>query len=83
MHCMGCNDEAIELHDVRKMTEMKNETKLAKLLKRRCLSATAVARTAGVSPSTVTRLMAGQMPTEKTVKKLADALGVKERSILG
>lgn len=81
MHCMGCNDLFIELHDVRKhMT-----TKLSKFLDRRGWSATELARRARVSPSTVTRLANGDItvPTGKTVKKLAGALGVKESSILG
>ena len=59
-------------------------TKLAKLLERRGVSATDVARKAKVAPSTVTRLASGDtMPTKRTLKKVASALGVKEVSILG
>lgn len=60
-------------------------TKISKFLERRGMSATELARKAGVSPSTVTRLANGEIPvpTGKTARKLADALGVKESSILG
>lgn len=60
-------------------------TKISRFLERRGWSATELARKAKVSPSTVTRLANGDItvPTAKTAKKLADALGVKESSILG
>lgn len=81
MHCMRCNDSRIELHDVRKNMS----TKISRFLERRGWSATELARKASVSPSTVTRLANGDIPvpTGKTAKKLAKALGVKESSILG
>lgn len=63
--------------------EKMSETKISKLLTRRGVSASEVARKAGVAPSTVTRMAAGAIPTRATLKKIAGALGVKERSILG
>lgn len=58
-------------------------TKIKKLLDRRKLSASEAARLAKVAPSTVTRMCNGQMPTARTVRALAGALGVPEKAILG
>lgn len=83
MHCMGCNDSVINLHDMRKnMTETK-KTRLAKLLEKKGWSATELARRAKVAPSTVTRVAAGAMPLGGTAKKLAEALGVTVDRVVG
>lgn len=54
---------------------------LAQLRKRRALSATELARLAGVAVSSITRIEDGQTPRYLTIRKIADALGVRPEDI--
>ena len=62
-------------------TPPKHRLTLAQLRKRRALSATELAEKAEVAASSITRIENGQTPRYATIRKIADALGVRPDEI--
>lgn len=68
----------------RRAVETSNTYKLSlsQMRKRRAISATELAEKAGVAASSITRIEAGKKPRYLTIRKIAEALGVRPEDIL-